>query len=399
MFSHGQVRLSTTKLSVHDHIFHFLKGCSVTIKNLESPQPLFLRPSTSIIWPFSDTGVMEFQAGQNLELFCTSTYSKPSGKSGSQIATCISGTNFAIDGVSYDLTTVLCSSWPSFSARKTGASCNGGVVVESGFVVGSRFVRQLEICFNEALEVTRYVYHTLEPGSNYFQSNVARPTFATAGFFGGKNVDKLYTQATQTETINNELGGNANSYIDTGTNVFLARGHLAAKADFVYGTEQRGTFLFLNAAPQWQVFNAGNWQRVEDNTRTWVSKNKLNVNCYTGVYGVTTLPNKYGVQTPLYLDYDGNHNGLIPVPMLYFRVIVEPSTKRGVVLIGVNNPHLTLEEIKKDYILCTDVSDKITWLTWKKTDIKAGYSYACEVAAFTAKNPYLPKFDVTSLLY
>ncbi|XP_055907247.1 uncharacterized protein LOC129942374 [Eupeodes corollae] len=374
-------------------------GCSFSLMNAGSPQPLFLNPGTSKIYPFNDVGAMEFTPGQNVEVFCPSTFSNPSGKSGSLTATCVSGTTFKIGGSNYDLGKVLCSSWISAKARKTGARCNGGVIVETGFSVGSRFVKQLEICFDEELEVTRYVFHTLQPGSNYFQNSVARPDFATAGFFGGKNVDKLYKQATQTQTLNNELGGVADSYINTKTNVFLARGHMAAKADFVYGTEQRGTFLFLNAAPQWQVFNAGNWQRVEDSVRKWVSNNKLYVNCWTGVYGVTTLPDHKGVQTEIYLDYDRNHNGLIPVPMLYFRVVIESSTKRGVVLIGVNNPHLTMEQIKKDYILCNDVSNKITWINWKKNDIKAGYSYACEVSDFARKNPNLPRFDVTSLLY
>ncbi|XP_055856178.1 uncharacterized protein LOC129919345 [Episyrphus balteatus] len=379
--------------------FESRSGCSFSLPNAGSPQPLFLNPGTSQIYPFNDVGVMEFNVGQSVEMYCPSTYSYPSGKSGSQTATCVSGSTFKIGGSNYDFSKVLCSSWISAKARKTGASCNGGIEVETGFSVGSRFVKQLEICFDEELEVTRYVYYQLTPGSNYFQNGVARPNFVTAGFFDGKNVDNLYKQVTQTETINNELGGVAGQYIDTKTNVYLARGHMAAKADFVYGTEQRGTFLFLNAAPQWQVFNAGNWQRVEDSVRKWVSTNKKTVNCWTGVYGVTTLPNKHGVETEMYLDYDRNHNGLIPVPMLYFRVVIEPATKRGVVLIGVNNPHLTLAQIKKDYILCKDVSDKITWINWKKTDIKAGYSYACEVEDFAKKNPNLPEFDVTSLLY
>ena len=44
---------------------------------------------------------------------------------------------------------------------------------------------------------------------------------------------------------------------------FLARGHLAAKSDFVFATAQRATFFFTNAAPQWQPFNAGNWNFLE----------------------------------------------------------------------------------------------------------------------------------------
>jgi len=79
-------------------------------------------------------------------------------------------------------------------------------------------------------------------------------------------------------------------------------------------------------------------------------------------------------------------------------VVIEPSSRKGIVLIGVNNPHLSLEEIKRDYILCTDVSDKIDWISWKKTDLTAGYSYACEVAEFRKKVDHLPEFSVSGLL-
>lgn len=311
-------------------------------------------------------------------------------------ATCVSGTTFKVDGSNYAFSELICKTWPGFVAQKTGSSCNGGTLVRVGFEVSSsRFVEQMQVCFNEEEEVTRYVRHSLNPGSNYYQTGVDRITFTTGGFFGGKNVDKLYTQATQLETINSELGGDASKYFDNAKNIFLARGHMGAKADFVYGTEQRATFLFINAAPQWQVFNAGNWARVEDGVRAFVSKNKLNVNCYTGVYGVTSLPDKSGVEIPLYLARDANNNGLIPVPKIYFRVVIEPSTKKGIVFVGVNNPHLTLAQINKDYIVCNDISDKVTYINWKKEDITAGYSYACEVADFLKTVKHLPALTAT----
>ncbi|XP_017841252.1 uncharacterized protein LOC108598987 [Drosophila busckii] len=332
---------------------------------------------------------MEVEAGKTLQLWCPSGFATHSANL--LTASCVSGTTFKIDGSNYEFKELTCKSWPGFVALKTGAICNGGIVIRVGFKISeSRFAEQMQICFNEQEEVTRYTRHQLFPGSNYYQTGVDRITFQTAGFFGGKNVDKLYTQATQLETINKDLGGNAGQYFDSASNVYLARGHLGAKADFDYAPEQRATFLFINAGPQWQVFNAGNWARVEDGLRSWVSKNKMNVNCYTGVYGVTTLPNKDGRETPLYLARDANNNGLIPVPMLYFRVVIEPSTHRGIVFVGVNNPHLTEAQIRKDYIICNDVSDQVNYINWKKTDIRAGWSYACEVADFLKTVKTLP---------
>ncbi|XP_043648095.1 uncharacterized protein LOC122616631 [Drosophila teissieri] len=365
-------------------------ACSVTIRGgLPSPQPVYLKTDSEDFYPFSDVGVMEFESGGSLQLWCPSGFNTHSENL--ITANCVSGTTFSVGGSHFEFKNLYCNSWPGFKAVKSGATCNGGIVIRVGFeITSSRFAEQMQICFNEEEEVTRYTRHKLEPGSNYYETGVARITFQTAGYFNGKNVDKLYTQATQLETINNELGGDADKYFDSGSNVYLARGHLGAKADFDYAPEQRATFLFINAAPQWQTFNAGNWARVEDGLRAWVSKNKLNVNCYTGVYGVTTLPNNQGVETPLYLAKDGNNNGLIPVPKLYFRVVIDPSSHRGIVFVGVNNPHLTEEQIRRDYVICNDVSDQVTYINWKTTDIKAGWSYACEVADFLNTVKHLP---------
>ncbi|XP_030245583.1 uncharacterized protein LOC115564895, partial [Drosophila navojoa] len=357
-------------------------GCSVTIRGgMPKPEPVCLETDSENIYPFNSQGVIEVETGKSLQLWCPSGFTTHSQNL--LTATCVSGTTFKVDGSNYNFKDLACKSWPGFKAIKSGAKCNGGIVIRVGFqITASRFAEQMQICFNEEEEVTRYTRHQLFPGSNYYETGVDRITFQTAGYFNGKNVDKLYTQATQIETINRDLGGDADRFFDTKTNVFLARGHLGAKADFDYAPEQRATFLFINAAPQWQTFNAGNWARVEDGVRAWVSKNRMNVNCYTGVWGVTTLPNKQGVETPLYLARDGNNNGLIPVPKLYFRVVIEPSTHRGIVFVGVNNPHLTEAQIRKDYIICNDVSDRVNYISWKKTDIKAGWSYACEVADF-----------------
>ncbi|XP_068150131.1 uncharacterized protein [Drosophila tropicalis] len=376
-------------------------GCSIKIRSseLKDPQPLLIKPGTSEFYDFSDSGYVDIEKDKTIEFACTSSLASPlSGKS--VTAKCVEGTTFKIDDKEHDISAIKCSSWPAFVGRKSGHSCNGGTtLIHVGFeLTNSRFATEYEVCFNEDEEVTRYVYHKLEPGSNYYATGVDRITFGAGGYFDGKNVDKLYTQAVQKETIDKELDMDSSHYFDSQKNVFLARGHMGAKADFVYADQQRATFLFINAAPQWQTFNAGNWARVEDGVRAWVSKHGKHVECWTGVWGVTTLPNKDGHETHLYLAHDHNGNGLIPVPKLYFRVVIEPSTRKGIVLIGVNNPHLSLDQIKRDYILCDDVSDEIDWISWKKTDITAGYSYACAVDDFRRKVDHLPEFSVSGLL-
>ncbi|XP_067613054.1 uncharacterized protein [Eurosta solidaginis] len=368
-------------------------GCKVSIRGgLPQRQPIYIQTNSSEFYPYDASGNMVFDAGEEFDLHCPKAFSSISKSL--ITASCVSGTNFKVDGTTYSFKELTCTSWPAFIAEKTGDTCEGGIAVRVGFKVSSsRFIEQYNLCFNEDEEVTRYVHHTLIPGGNFYETGVERLTFGTGDLFNGKKVDNLYKTARQIATINADLGGDADKYFQANKNIFLSRGHMAAKADFTYANQQRATFLFVNIAPQWQVFNAGNWAKVEDGVRAKVTKAGWYVDCYTGVYGVTTLPNIDGVETPLYLSRDANNNGLIPVPMLYFRVVIERTSQKGIVFVGVNNPHLTLEQIQADYILCTDVSDRVNYINWKPTDIMAGYSYACEVSDFKSQVENLPELS------
>jgi len=176
--------------------------------------------------------------------------------------------------------------------------------------------------------------------------------------------------------------------------VYLARGHLSAKTDFVFGAAQQASFFFVNAAPQWQTFNGGNWERIEDSVRKFVADENITADCYTGIWGVTTLPDVDGIERELYLDFDENNNGLIPVPKLYYRVIIDRLSRKGIVLLGVNNPHVNLEQIENEYIICKDIGEQLSWVSWTKEDLKRGYSYACTVEDFTSVVKDLPLDDL-----
>ena len=57
--------------------------------------------------------------------------------------------------------------------------------------------------------------------------------------------------------------------IDTasGSQDWFAKGHLSPDAAFVYQREQDATYYYVNAAPQFQSFNAQNWRFLEEGVR------------------------------------------------------------------------------------------------------------------------------------
>lgn len=165
--------------------------------------------------------------------------------------------------------------------------------------------------------------------------------------------------------------------------------------DFILANEQRATFLFINTAPQWQTFNARNWFAVEMSSRQLAANRNITLDVYTGTFGVTHLWNESGDRRQIFLGWLSRH---IPVPMIYYKILVNTADRSGVVLIGVNNVHLSMDDIRRYYIVCTDVSDRITYVNWVKNDIVRGYSYACEVNDFLRQVPHIQGLIVNSLL-
>ncbi|XP_023167674.2 uncharacterized protein LOC111597291 [Drosophila hydei] len=373
--------------------------------DLKDPAPLFVvrnaKGSAKYLEPNAQ-GVVELKHGQTIEMHCsgTRTFQGYFAEYSRLRATCWQQENFLVLGSVYHINDFVCTSWPSYTARRTNRVCNGGTnLLEVGFQLASDdmdddFLQLYDVCHDELAEVTRYVHHVLTPSSAQYQRSVSRPSFVTGDFYGGKDVNQKYTQVQQNITVSEILGMDASPYFDISGNVYLARGHLSAKTDFIFGAAQQATFFFVNAAPQWQTFNAGNWERVEDSVRKFVADENITVDCFTGTWGVSTLPDAEGVSQELYLDFDENNNGLIPVPKLYFRVIIDHETRKGIVLVGVNNPHIGLQEIEDDYIICPDISDQISWISWSKQDLKKGYSYACTVEDFIEIVKDLPLDDL-----
>lgn len=72
-----------------------------------------------------------------------------------------------------------------------------------------------------------------------YQRSFPRPSFITGGHFKGKDVDALYSRVIQRETISGLIGSFelAQNYVEATSDIFMARGHLAAKVDFIYGSQ------------------------------------------------------------------------------------------------------------------------------------------------------------------
>jgi len=365
------------------------------------PHPLIVRTNT-IDWIYPKWGedVLRFETGEVVDLLCPGReiiVDVTSTGASILVGTCVSDNIFSINGIPVRWDVLSCSGGPVRSIRNTGNSCSGsGREQEAGFDIGDgRFLRSLLICFNWDLQIAYYTYIDQTASINQRVLGTPRPSWVQGtGMWSIGTVTNLYLRVNQKASVNGLLGLPADStkYIHDTGNWYLARGHMTARSDGFYAAQQNATFYMQNIAPQWQNFNGINWYQIEVDTRDFTESLGLDLQIWTGVHGVTTLPHEEtGLPTELYLVVNETHR-VLPVPQIFYKVLYEPVSKAGVALIGVNNPYI--EEFTP---ICPDISGSLSWFRCN-SGLVNGYCYACTVPTFKQVVTVFPDIDVQSLL-
>lgn len=143
------------------------------------------------------------------------------------------------------------------------------------------------------------------------------------------------------------------------------------------------------------IFNLHKRLAVEDGSRRLAADRNITLTVYTGTHGVIKLRNEEGKSTEIYLDMVHKQ---IPIPKLFYKILINAKANSGIALICVNNVHISIEEIHRDYVICEDISDDIKYIKWRKKEIRRGYCYACRVDEFLAKVPHLNSTFVKTLI-
>ncbi|CAH1175849.1 unnamed protein product [Phaedon cochleariae] len=375
-------------------------GCE--IDPFVSNAPLLIRSGTSkILYPSYNKTTVRFNVGDTVEFSCPQTTLLVDGARTESIveATCISNQLFRLTGKKFLWNQISCDKTPVSTSRFVTGSCGSNTrLAEIGFQLDStRFLHTMTVCFNTKTQSSLWCQTEISSNIASRVSGTPRPYFFQDEGFYNFTVNNFYTRSRQRKTINNLLGlpNNSLKYIDNGSLYYLARGHLSARADFVYAAQQNATFKYINTAPHWQSFNGRNWNIAEADTRSYASSRNVSLQVWTGTYGIATLPHENTrQQVDLYL-YVNNGDKAMPVPAMFWKLVYNPADRRGVVLIGLNNPHQS--DVSKN-IICDDVSSKMTWLNWNGKNIDQGYSYACNVASFRKVVAYAPSLPVSGLL-
>ncbi|XP_075973001.1 salivary endonuclease-like [Anticarsia gemmatalis] len=383
-------------------------GCTIRVNgDLGQPQPVYIHNNNYPV-PTGATGNIHLNSGAQVVIACTGSgrsilHPNIAASVATATATCVN--NALVSGAGWlngngQFGQLTCSSHSYYEAQGTNDRCfNNNLVIRVGFIVNNVFYPLYWSCFDQHRLEVLYVWYEQNPPNAVHQTNVDRPSWLAGSFFPGVAVNTMYTQVQQKATIAGLVGqALADKYV-TSTQ-FLARGHLAAKTDFIYATGQRSTFFFINAAPQWQPFNAGNWNWVEQNLRARIGAAGYNTIVYTGTFGVSQLRNQNNQLVDIYLHRDANNNPQIPVPLYFYKVVYDASRRLGTAFISINNPYYTEAEVRA-LTFCTDRcrnNSAFSWLRWQPDRIDIGYSFCCTVDDFRRTVPHLPAFTVNGLL-
>lgn len=263
-------------------------GCSLSVNgDFSDKSPLILNPGTASFFRTNNAnGILSLNAGQSILLACpgNSNYLQILG-SGQREATasCSDGKTFTVNGVSRTFSQLSCQQSPNEEDRQSG-SCNKGTLYKIGFSVSTGFVEVYEVCHDASQHHTIWTKFLLTRDAAGFQTGIDRPNWSNGALFSGIDPTTLYKRATQRETFTSLLGSAslAEQYISLTNDYFLSKGHMVAKSDFLYGSQQLATFFYSNAAPQWQTVNGANWNTLENDVKSFAARTGQDLNVYTG---------------------------------------------------------------------------------------------------------------------
>ncbi|XP_045459781.1 uncharacterized protein LOC123670324 [Melitaea cinxia] len=366
------------------------------------PHPVFIhRSRNTFLAPTGNSGQVRLNGNEEIIVSCPGSNRSirhPNIISTVHTANARCVNNAVISGAGWlngnrnfrDLT---CSSHPYYIAERTNQRCfNNNIVIRVGFNINNVFHTIYRSCYNQNRMEVLYVWHDQNPTNAVHQTGVPRPSWLAGNFFPGVNINTAYTQNSQRTVIGNLVGSNIVGRYITNTQ-FLTRGHLTAKSDHVFEPNQRSTFFFINAAPQWQPFNAGNWNNLEQNLRRRIAAAGYNAVLYTGTFGVTQLRNSNNRLVDIYLA----SNNRVPVPQYFYKVAYDASRRRGTAFISINNPYYTLAEARR-LQFCTDRcrnNNAFNWINWQPDRVDIGYSFCCTIADFRRRIGHIPNFDAS----
>ncbi len=251
--------------------------CLFSLQNHTPKTPLILKNQAKleVLYPDTIYNTIRIRKDEKIKLSCgDKKFKKYHDKQ--LIVTCIKNDFVNVTNKPTKFKTLECEFFPRSEIRILEKNCyKNKTLIEVGFREKQQFLRTMVACFDQDEARAVYTWYNSSLLHTGHMSKVQRPFFEDDNLYKF-NVSDSYGRNQQRKRLEEILKSEslAKKYIKNDDEHFLSRGHLTPKADFVHGFEQASTFHYINAAPQWQVFNGGNWVNVESDVRNLLKKTK-----------------------------------------------------------------------------------------------------------------------------
>ncbi|GJQ81833.1 hypothetical protein Trydic_g372 [Trypoxylus dichotomus] len=371
--------------------------CDISVKtDISNPSPLLINETAgkpAFALPDAVTGKITVDERASLQIYCPQSTVMVSGSSTSTnlvTITCVKS-QFRYGSSNVPVSAFTCAVSPKSVAQYTGIPClKQYKEFQIGYEYKKDFITLIKGCFDKKDQITLYTASTIPKAINVAKQIQERKCWTVGGFFTIPNVNEIYSKAEQTVSINNQLGlpSTSTKYIASTTNRYLARGHLTPKTDFIFGPQQDATFICINAVPQWQTLNAGNWKKLEADLKDLATARKRDIKITTGMSDILSYPHdKTSQQTPLYM-YTDLQQKAIPIPKYIWKIAYIEELKQGIAFVGVNDPYFSNTQ---SVTVCPDVCSQASYiqLNWSN-HTRYGYVYCCEIDALRSKVSNVP---------
>ncbi|GJQ81832.1 hypothetical protein Trydic_g371 [Trypoxylus dichotomus] len=358
--------------------------CEISVKDdIGNPPPLFIEEKAgtpAFALPDPVSGKITVAERDTMQIYCSQSTVMVTGTSTNTnlvSITCVKS-KFNYRGKIEPVSAFTCAASPKSVAQYTGSSClTQYKEFQIGYEYKNDFLTLIKGCFDTNDQITLYALSTIPKAINVAKQIQERKCWTVGAFYTIPNINDIYSKANQTISINSQLGLPATSTKYVASNRYLARGHLTPKTDFIYGPQQDATFICINAVPQWQTLNAGNWKKLETNLKDLATARGSDLKIATGMSEILSYPHEQtGQQTALYMYADLQQKA-IPVPKYIWKIAYIEATKEGIAFVGVNDPYFTNTQ---NVTVCNDVCSQASYIHLNLSNhTRYGYVYCCEV--------------------
>lgn len=360
----------------------------------EEQQPLYL-DITGKNFVETNDGKIVINKGEIIKFYCDSDIETAKVEETTKCiaASCKGGTNFQWRSKSIDFKDIKCViPKERLHSRHTIKTTGDKTIYKIGFNVESAFIPLMTVkhLHNENLRQTLWTHHTLTPQNSFEKTRpVTKFVDNTPNLKDTERFDfnTRYQPDYQKEKFKTLLGKEMN-WISSNESAkkFFSRGHFVPASVFIFPSQQKMTFEYINVAPQWQKFNGENWADMEHNLLAVVKRKSINkLDVYTGTYGILKVKNSSGALIDIKFDS-------LPVPKYYYKILLDLKSEKGVAVLGLNScvPQEEIDikmEIEEDELVDISDNNKFPSDFWPKTakEPTKGYLFACPISTLFHK--------------